>query len=102
MYAKCGSLAEAQVVFNMLSVHEQVSWNALNVGYAENWKFEEVLNQFHQTKDPWLAIVSHKTGVGRIIASFRAILYFAADMPFKTNGKICCLEKKNILSNSFQ
>ena len=76
MYAKCGSLAEAQVVFNMLSVPEQVPWNALIAGYDENGKFEEVLNQVYQTKDSWLAIVLHKTGLGRIVVSFPSILYF--------------------------
>ena len=50
--------------------------------YAENGKFEEMLNQFHQTKDPWLAIVLHKMGLGRIVTSFPTILYFVVDMPF--------------------
>ena len=36
MYAKCGSLAEAQVVFQRLSIQEHVLWNALIAWYAEN------------------------------------------------------------------
>ena len=61
------------VVFNMLSVKEHVSWNALIVGYDENGKFDEVLNQVYQTKDSWLAIILHKMGVGRIVTSFPSI-----------------------------
>ena len=30
---------------------------------------------------------------GRIVTSFPSILYFVADMFFKTNGRICFLEK---------
>ena len=48
MYAKHGSLAKTHVVFNRLSVQEQVSWNAPIVGYAENGKIEELLNHFYQ------------------------------------------------------
>ena len=52
-------------------------------------KIEEVLNPFYQMKDPWLAIVLHKTGWE---ASLFCILYLICF--FKTNGKKCCLEKK--------
>ena len=34
------------------------------------------------TKDSWLAIVLHKTGLGRIITSFTSIFYFVADKTF--------------------
>ena len=81
------------VVFNRLSVPKQVSWNALIARYVENGKYEEVLNQVYQTKDSWLAIVLHKTSWGRIVTSFPSILYFLPDMLFKTNGRICFLEK---------
>ena len=65
MYAKHGSLDK------MLSVQEQVSWNAPIVEYAKNGKIEEVLNHFYQMKDPWLAIVLHKTGWEEL-----SLLYF--------------------------
>ena len=97
MYPKCGSLAEAHVEFNRLSVPEQVSWNALIAGYAENGKFEEVLNQVYQTKDSWLAIVLHKTDLGRIVVSFPSIWYFVADMLFKTNSRVCFFENKKVV-----
>ena len=67
--------------------------NAQIAGYAKNGKFEEVLNQIYQIKDSWLAIVLHKMGLVRIVASFPSILYFVGDMLFKTYGKICSFEK---------
>ena len=36
------------VVFNKLSVPKQVPWNAPIAGYAENRKFEDVLDQVYQ------------------------------------------------------
>ena len=84
------------VVYNRLSVSKQVSWNALIAGYVESGKFEEVLSQVYQTKDSRLPIVLHKTGLGRIVASFASILYFVANMFFKANGRICFFEKKYI------
>ena len=39
-------------------------------------------HQFYQMTDPWLAIVLHKTGLGRIVAYLPSILYFVADVPF--------------------
>ena len=82
------------VVFNRLSVLKQVSWNALNAGYAEIGKFEEVLNQVYQTNASWLAIVLHKTGLGRIVISFLSILYFVVNMLIKTNGRISFFEEE--------
>eukprot|EP00250_Pteridium_aquilinum_P020684 c24906_g6_i1 orf=901-4083(+) len=43
MYAKCGSLLEAQDVFDKLLVWDVVSWNALILGYAEHKRTEEAL-----------------------------------------------------------
>ena len=77
------SLAKAHVVFSRLLVQEQNSWNALIAGYAENGKIEEVLNHLYQMKDPCLAIVLHKMGLGRLVASFPSILCFVANVSFK-------------------
>lgn len=35
MYAKCGSIANAQLVFDTLSQRDKVSWNVMIAGYAE-------------------------------------------------------------------
>jgi pentatricopeptide repeat protein len=34
MYAKCGSIEDAQSVFNKLFTHNAVTWNAMLAGYA--------------------------------------------------------------------
>ena len=82
------------VVFNRLSVLKQVSWNALNAEYAEIGKFMEVLNQVYQTNASWLAIVLHKTCLGRIVISFPSILYFVVNMLIKTNVRISFFEEE--------
>lgn len=46
MYAKCGSLTEAQEVFDKLPAHDIVSWTALLAGYAEHGRGEEALDTF--------------------------------------------------------
>ena len=46
MYAKCRSLAEAQGVFDELTVHDKVSWTALILGYAQQGHGEEALDCF--------------------------------------------------------
>eukprot|EP00250_Pteridium_aquilinum_P015263 c22481_g3_i1 orf=155-3055(+) len=43
MYAKCGSLGEAQQVFDNLLVHDAVTWTALIAGYVEYGYGEEAL-----------------------------------------------------------
>ncbi|KAH7432704.1 hypothetical protein KP509_07G035900 [Ceratopteris richardii] len=50
MYAKCGLLAEAQTVFDGLSVRDEVSWNALLSGYADHGCVKEALECFEQVK----------------------------------------------------
>lgn len=47
MYAKCGSLAEAQEVFDLLSARDVVSWSALIAGYAQVGEFDMVFTRFH-------------------------------------------------------
>eukprot|EP00250_Pteridium_aquilinum_P000097 c10113_g3_i1 orf=34-876(+) len=48
MYAKCGSLIEAQEVFNILPVRSVVTWTALIAGYAQNECGDEALKCFEQ------------------------------------------------------
>ena len=98
---KIVSLTQAQELFDNHQIKSVGLWIVyMNMmrkidllrAYANSWyvsAIEEVLNQVYQTKDSWLAIVLHKTGLGRIVTSFPSILYFVADMLFKTNGRIC-------------
>ena len=48
MYANCGSLAEAEVVFEGLPVQEQVMWNVLIAGYAQLAESEKVSHIFNR------------------------------------------------------
>ncbi|KAI5055280.1 hypothetical protein GOP47_0030425 [Adiantum capillus-veneris] len=43
MYGKCGTVAKAEEVFERLSVHNVVSWNALLSGYLEGGHAEEAI-----------------------------------------------------------
>eukprot|EP00250_Pteridium_aquilinum_P026171 c32486_g1_i1 orf=2-220(+) len=46
MYAKCGSLLDAQEVFEKLCFQDIVSWNALIAGYAEHGPHHEAFSCF--------------------------------------------------------
>jgi pentatricopeptide repeat protein len=51
MYAKCGSLSEAEEVFNDLETQDVVSWTALIRGYAVCGHSEEALNLFQSMQE---------------------------------------------------
>lgn len=65
MFVKCGSLAEAQVMFDCSPVHDVVSWTTLITGYAQ---IGEVSNVFH-TFDRMI-----REGVKPDVLTFRIIL----------------------------
>ena len=48
MYAKCGTLAKAQEVFDQLPVRNVVSWNALVSGYTQHGDGNKALNCFRR------------------------------------------------------
>jgi pentatricopeptide repeat protein len=48
MYAKCGSIEDAQRVFNRMPTHNLISWNAMLGGYAMHGQAEEALGHFEQ------------------------------------------------------
>ena len=48
MYANCGSLAEAEDLFEGLPVQEQVMWNVLIAGYAQLAESEKVIHVFNR------------------------------------------------------
>lgn len=52
MYAKCGSIKDAQKVFNQLPARNVVSWNSLLAGYAKHELIEEVFILFEQMQFP--------------------------------------------------
>ncbi|KAJ7544990.1 hypothetical protein O6H91_09G102000 [Diphasiastrum complanatum] len=50
MYAKCGSLAQANKVLHQMTVRNVISWNALLAGYTKLGKHNEVLELFWKMK----------------------------------------------------
>jgi pentatricopeptide repeat protein len=48
MYAKCGSLEKARQVFDLLPIHDVVSWNLMISGYVEHEHGEEALRCLEQ------------------------------------------------------
>ncbi|XP_043722151.1 pentatricopeptide repeat-containing protein At3g24000, mitochondrial [Telopea speciosissima] len=48
MYAKCGSLDEAQKTFDDMPLKDMVTWTALITGYSQNDKAQEALKLFPQ------------------------------------------------------
>lgn len=46
MYAKCGSIRDARLVFNMLRECDQVSWSAMIAGYSVHGLCREALKAF--------------------------------------------------------
>ncbi|XP_024534187.1 pentatricopeptide repeat-containing protein At2g33680-like [Selaginella moellendorffii] len=54
MYARCGSMADARLVFQSMqqrALVDLVSWNAMIQGYSENGDFESALRWFLRMKD---------------------------------------------------
>ncbi|VVB06471.1 unnamed protein product [Arabis nemorensis] len=46
MYTKCGSLEDANVVFNSMENRDLITWTALIVGYAKNGKAKDSLRSY--------------------------------------------------------
>lgn len=46
MYAKCGSMADAQLIFGQMSARDIVSWNTMIGGYSKNGLPNEAMNLF--------------------------------------------------------
>ena len=48
MYAKCGSIRDARLVFDKISKRDVISWNAMIAGYVQHGHCEEALEVFCQ------------------------------------------------------
>ncbi|KAF8108558.1 hypothetical protein N665_0108s0091 [Sinapis alba] len=46
MYTKCGSLEDANAVFNSMEIKDLITWTALIVGYAKNGKAKDSLQSY--------------------------------------------------------
>ncbi|EOA25723.1 hypothetical protein CARUB_v10019077mg [Capsella rubella] len=47
MYTKCGSLEDANVIFNSMEIRDLITWTALIVGYAKNGKAKDSLKSYY-------------------------------------------------------
>jgi pentatricopeptide repeat protein len=48
MYAKCGSLEDAWIVFNKMPSRDVVSWNAMILGHVKCGQGQKALKQMQQ------------------------------------------------------
>ncbi len=56
MYAKCGSLGDAQQVFNNMATHNVVTWNVMLRGYAMHGHGTEACRHFRQMCEEGLQV----------------------------------------------
>lgn len=47
MYTKCGSLEDANAIFNSMEIRDLITWTALIVGYAKNGKAKDSLQSYN-------------------------------------------------------
>ncbi|XP_057849286.2 pentatricopeptide repeat-containing protein At3g13880 [Cryptomeria japonica] len=79
MYAKCGRLEEAHIVFDEASERDGISWNALITGYAQNGHDEETLKLFGQMQ---------QLGLKPTFFTFGSILKACGDGGIQERGKV--------------
>ncbi|XP_024519137.1 pentatricopeptide repeat-containing protein At4g39530-like [Selaginella moellendorffii] len=79
VYAKCGSMTDAQRVFDGMKHHNLVSWTVLMFGYAQNDRAKMVLEVFSQMRyfEEWIPSSQ----------AFVAVIQAAADMAALAAGK---------------
>ena len=56
MYSKCGSIEDAQCVFDQMPEKTTVGWNSIIAGYALHGYSEEALSMYHEMRDSGVKI----------------------------------------------
>ena len=79
MYAKCGSITEAQEVFDELALQDVVSWNSLLAGYAQLGKDSSVFELFNK-------MTMH--GIYPDFITFLIVLYACNHLGLLLNGQV--------------
>ncbi|CAM6078988.1 unnamed protein product [Sphagnum tenellum] len=51
MYAKCGSMEEAQRIFNNMTTHDVIAWNAMILGHVKCGQGQKALEFWQQMQD---------------------------------------------------
>ncbi|CAM6016852.1 unnamed protein product [Sphagnum balticum] len=87
MYAKCGSVEDAQSVFDKMPTHNVISWNALLGGYAITGRGKEALQQFEQMCQEGVAVDS-VTFIALLTACSRAGLVNEGFCYFEMMGSV--------------
>ncbi|XP_057842691.2 pentatricopeptide repeat-containing protein At4g21065-like [Cryptomeria japonica] len=77
MYGKCGSIQQAQVVFDTTRQRNVISWNAMIVGYVQNGMLDKALGLFKQVEI---------TGVKPDCSTFSSILPACAKLEALEQG----------------
>ncbi|XP_010261411.1 PREDICTED: pentatricopeptide repeat-containing protein At5g16860 [Nelumbo nucifera] len=73
MYAKCGMMGKAKMVFERMEIKDVVSWNAMVTGYAQSGSFADALHLFEKMRKEkielnvvtWSAVISGYAQRGR-------------------------------------
>lgn len=68
MYAKSGSIDDAQLAFNGMPIHDVMSWNTLIHGYAQHGRGREALRVFDEMVESGRVLPNHTTFVGVLSA----------------------------------
>ncbi|XP_057837442.2 pentatricopeptide repeat-containing protein At5g15300 [Cryptomeria japonica] len=90
MYDKCGSLVDAQGVFDQMPMRNLISWTAMISAYTRHGYSEEALILFYQMKE---------TGIQPNQFTFASILSSCADMANLEKGKEI---HEEIIRNEYQ
>lgn len=73
MYVKCGSLSDAETVFDEIVFPNSTTWNTIISGYSKAGMMEEAVNLFHRMPRPnvvsWNSIIAGFTDKGSSHAS---------------------------------
>eukprot|EP01018_Ginkgo_biloba_P000474 Gb_25130 [translate_table: standard] len=67
MYAKCGSLLDAHLVFNYMAEKDLFSWNALISCYAQNGEGDEAVKLFCQMQ--WMGVKPNEFTFGSVLTA---------------------------------
>jgi pentatricopeptide repeat protein len=92
MYAKCGRLQDARVIFNRIPYWDLVSWNAMIAGYDKHGYGKEGLQLFEQLQE---------VGMKPNQVTFASVLSICASLALLEQGKQihACVMKKGLYTD---
>ncbi|GAV71480.1 PPR domain-containing protein/PPR_2 domain-containing protein/DYW_deaminase domain-containing protein [Cephalotus follicularis] len=83
MYAKCGSIKDARIVFDLMKTQDEVSWNAMICGYSMHGLAMDAINAFEMMQERGCK-PSKLTFVGVLSACSNAGLFGDGQTYFKS------------------